>query len=285
MRPFRRSITRSFARLATGLLIGLSSSGADAQESDSDAHAHCHDCRRLAVQVPATDEITVFDPRVNSEAKPTPIVFQGADGEQQVDIPPAVIVHNYYYSGDRDFRGPRLPGGPSIVVVSHPDTGERQYLEVQMLPGSPRVVYRRDSIDYDFGYRRIHIEFGNPLICESPDIVRVSYRHGHPKLLAGEGARERPHRPIVGWVDRTGLPHGTRHLLRSAHNTLNNSADLVHAVGERVAAPVVRIVEATPLGGITSSRVEEQAIQQRDAALERAERIAAQNDVTIPTNL
>lgn len=242
-------------------------------------------CRRsLAIQVPAGDEITVIDPHVSSDGKPTPIIYNGADGEQRVDIPPAVLVHNYYYSGDRDFRGPRLPGGPTIVVVSHPDTGERHYLDVQMLPGSPRIIYRRHSIDYEFGARRIHIQFGNPLLCLPSDVTCVSYKNGNPATLDGEAARARHGGHVKSWVQRTGVPHAAHHIVHSAHAAVDHTADAIHLVGERVVAPVVTIVNATPLSFLSEPHVEDRVARERDRALDQASRVARENDLTIPTN-
>lgn len=257
--------------------IGFATSAASGQE-------HALRCQRGPALVPAVDEITILDPHINSEAKPTAIVYAGTDGQQRVDVPPAVIVHNFYYTGDRDFRGPAFPGGPSIVVVNHPDTGERHYLDVQMLPGSPRVIYRRHSIDYDYGFRRIHIAFGNPQSCLPLDVARVTYVHGHPRKLEPLATQGVHGNPVVQWIDRTGIPHATHHVVVGAHNTLDYSADVLHRAGEQVAAPVVRVFQATPLGSIADGHGQEDAVSQRNQAVQRAEALAARNDVTIPTN-
>src|SRR5262245_25182228 len=82
---------------------------------------------RPAVTVPATLEIEVLDPGVDPNGNPAVRLQPGPDGRVQVDIPPVILVHRYYYSGDRSFQGPMLPGGPSIVVANHPVTGERCY--------------------------------------------------------------------------------------------------------------------------------------------------------------
>ena len=39
-------------------------------------------------------------------------------------------------------RSLTLEGGATIVVVNHPKTGERCYIDVQMLPGAPRPFVR-----------------------------------------------------------------------------------------------------------------------------------------------
>jgi hypothetical protein len=119
-------------------------------------------------------EIEVIDPNVDSRGNPAVVVTQDGLGRQQVEIPPALIVHRYYYTGDRSFRGPDLPGGPSIIIAQNPRNGQQVYLPVQMLPGSPIVKYSSRSIEYDFGNHAVIVAF--PQVGEPV----VSYRNGRP---------------------------------------------------------------------------------------------------------
>lgn len=227
----------------------------------------------LEVAVPATDEITILDPRVSADGKPTPMVVTGSDGHPHVDIPPTVLVHNYYYTGDRDFRGPRLLGGPCIVVVSHPHTGERLYLDVQMLPGSPRVIYRKSHIDYEFGNGRIRIHFSPKLLgC---DKAKVSYRKGWEKALEPE-AEQHPVKQSVATHAQTAKS--------SLRQTLTNTKVAVKNTSQVVAAPVVNVVSATPLGSLLQDRSAEQATAQRDEGVQQAADAAEKALQTIPTN-
>ena len=118
-------------------------------------------------------EIEVVDPGRDARGNPA-VVIREENGETKVEIPPSLIVHRYYYTGDRSFRGPELPGGPSIVVAQNPVTGKQCYLELQMLPGSPVVHYTSKKIEYDFGDRAVIVTFpkkGDPT---------VGYRNGRP---------------------------------------------------------------------------------------------------------
>src|SRR5262249_51460035 len=133
--------------------------------------------------VPPALEIEVLDPNVDARGNPavvtrpaTVLTSTGPDGRVIVDIPPTVLVHRYYYTGDRTFQARLLPGGPCIVVVSHPKTGERLYIPVQFPPGAPRVTYTDDSIEYDYGTQAVTISFCC-LLCASP---KVTYRQGVP---------------------------------------------------------------------------------------------------------
>ncbi|MEZ6057568.1 MAG: hypothetical protein R3C01_12775 [Planctomycetaceae bacterium] len=226
--------------------------------------------RRPAVTVSPVDEITILDPATNTEFKPTPIVLPG-DGGQQVDIPPTVIVHNFYYTGDRDFRGPIFPGGPSIVVVSHPKTGERMYLEVQMLPGSPRVTYRDQYIDYDFGRETIRVRFVHPLkVCDRMEPT-VEHRRGDgvvgTAMTGGATARRR----ATSLLARTGLPELGRGIARGTQGVVHASADVVREAGSIAVRPVVAIVDATPLGSVFNPSPEEKEERRQEVLNRRAE--------------
>lgn len=110
--------------------------------------------------VPATLEIEVLDPGVDPMGNPAVRVEWYDDGTAEIDIPPVILVHRYYYSGDRKFQGPMLPGGPSILVFNHPQSGERCYVPAQMMPGAPRVTYTKNGIEYDYGTTAISVVFG-----------------------------------------------------------------------------------------------------------------------------
>jgi len=235
---------------------------------------------RPIVASPA-EEITVFDPTTNLESKPSPTVRMSPDGHQRVDIPPTVIVHNFYYTGDRDFRGPALTGGPTIVVVNHPLTEERLYLEVQMLPGAPRITYRKDFIDYDFGTERIRLRFLHPLHPHYDPTVQ--YMHGRRFKDTTGAARKGNQTSAEAWLDRTGIPHAVHAVAAGTVNIVDSSAHGIKAVGSAVTTPFVKVVCATPLGGVLAPTPEERALKHRDAALQRAQYQNRGADATIPT--
>lgn len=134
-------------------------------------------------------EIELLDPNKDSRGNPAIVTSTDLSGNTQVDIPPTLIVHRYYYTGDRSFRGPDFPGGPSIVIAQNPRDGQQVYLPVQMLPGSPIVHYSSHCIEYDFGNRAVIVIF--PKIGDPT----VSYRNGRPlsekagKLLGVDRAK------------------------------------------------------------------------------------------------
>lgn len=118
--------------------------------------------------VPATQEIEVLDPGLAPTAKPPVVLLPCPDGRQRVDLPPAVLVHRYYYTGDRTFQAQMLPGGPVIVVVSHPKTLERVHVPLTLPPGAPKVTYTAHTVRYDYGPQSVTLRFG---LCGQPSVI------------------------------------------------------------------------------------------------------------------
>lgn len=116
--------------------------------------------RPAAVPVPPSQEIEVLDPAQGATNVPPVVLTGGEGGTQQVDVPPAILVHRYFPTGDRTFQAQFLPGGPCIVSVNHPRTLERTYTMVTLPPGAPRVTYTGKSIIYDYGPQSVTLSFG-----------------------------------------------------------------------------------------------------------------------------
>ncbi|HKM52653.1 MAG TPA: hypothetical protein VJY33_04530, partial [Isosphaeraceae bacterium] len=203
--------------------------------------------RERVVPVPPTLEIEVLDPNVDPLGNPAVITSKDAAGRTLVDIPPVVLVHRYYYTGDRSFQGPMLPGGPSIIVVHHPRTGDRLYVQTQMLPGAPRVFYTRSSIEYNYGPQAIILKFGH---CGNPSVV---YRQGTPLTEHWRQAREARHERVDRWVQRTGITQAYARVREGTSNAAGATADGLRAVGRAAVTPVVQVIRSTPLGTIFTS--------------------------------
>lgn len=129
-----------------------------------------------AVPVPPAQEIEILDPGADPVGNPAVELTPSANGRTLVDVPRTVLVHKYYYTGDRSFQYKLMPGGPSTIVVDHPRTGQRMYLEASLPPGAPRVYYDAGSIEYDYGAQGVKIIFG-------------SGKHGPPKVVYRQGTR------------------------------------------------------------------------------------------------
>jgi len=233
--------------------------------------------------VAPADEIVILDPRVDSEGKPAVVLQPGGGEPSTIDIPPVVIVHRYYYTGDRSFQGPRFPGGPSILVVSHPVSGERLYVEAQMLPGAPRITYRRDYIDYDFGKRSIRLSFGHGVRFGHVSAPKIVYHRGRSLRTSFINTGRKSTKKTASWLERSGVSEAVHRVVDGASNTIHGTADGVRTVGEFVTAPAIQLINATPLGSILNGNPEQRAQQERDAAVQRAVRKNRKLSGFIPT--
>ena len=117
--------------------------------------------RPASVPVPPSQEIEILDPAQGATGVPAVLLTGGTDGTQKVDVPPAVLVHRYFPSGDRNFQAQFLPGGPTIITANHPKTMERTYVLATMPPGAPRVTYQHRSIIYDYGPQSVTVTYGH----------------------------------------------------------------------------------------------------------------------------
>ena len=219
-------------------------------------------------------EIDVLDPNVDPRGNPTVVAAAGG----QIDIPPTVLVHKYYYTGDRTFQFKLIAGGPCIVVASHPKTGERLYIPVMMLPGAPRVTYTSKSIIYDFGNQYVTVHF----CCLSG---RATVQYGHAVVSAECKAKlTQMATSAKTWVERTGLPDASKKLMTSAKDAANTSADKIHDVGKAVATPVLQAVKLIPGINMLKGNPEDEAIHLRNLQVKGAEVDSLRKDVSIPTN-
>jgi len=226
--------------------------------------------------VPPGEEIEVLDPRVDSAGKPAIVLRQVGD-QMCVDIPPTVLVHRYYYSGNRTFQAQLLPGGPTMVVASHPKTGERCYLEVQMPPGAPRVTYTGHAIEYDFGRHGVTIIF--PAACQP----KVIYRNGITVSKAASRVATSAKNCTTRAVHTSGIPQCTADVAAGARSALGNLASGAKDLGKQVVAPVHGLLQMTPLGSIFQADPAAAAQRRRDQAVQKAQEQTARAEASIPT--
>jgi hypothetical protein len=228
---------------------------------------------RHPANVPPAQEIEVLDPNADALGNPTVELQRGPQGELLVDIPRTVLVHKFYYTGDRSFQAQMLPGGPSIVVADHPKTGERCYIDVQMLPGAPRVTYTSREIQYDFGHDAIIVCFG---LRGKPKIV---YRHGVPlRVKAARGVKSLG-QCTTNLLAESGVCEHAGNAARSAKNAIGNVAHTTHDLAGMAVTPIANVAMMTPIGSIFQPNPE----RKRDAAVTRAQAEKARADASIRT--
>lgn len=197
------------------------------------------------LKVSPADELLVIDPGVDSARRPTPIFHGGATGTK-IEIPPTVVVHRYYYSGNRDFQGPMLPGGPTVIVANHPITGEQVQLNAQLMPGAPRIRYSKHAITYDYGDRCISVEFGLASFCQP----KVVYHRdtGLRRHLAATAQRSAG--VATEFVSRAQIPESILWWRRKKSDAVLSLGDHIGETKGRIADVTKRAVNRTPLRGL-----------------------------------
>jgi len=232
-----------------------------------------------ATPVPPTQELELLDPNVDPLGRPTvkvsPIV--GPDGVAHIDIPPCVLVHKYYYTGDRSFQGPMLPGGPTIVVFNHPADGERIYLEIQMPPGAPRVIYTRHSIEYNYGFQSVILSFG------AHGRPKIAFRQGASALTEAKVAREQARQATRRFIQRTGLPEARRKVHEKLRNAGDATADRLHDIGKAAVTPVVQMVKLIPGIQMLTSSPEQTVETERNSLVKSGTANLSSFEASIPT--
>jgi hypothetical protein len=231
--------------------------------------------RPAAAPVPPTQEIEILDPNVDPTGKPA-VVRTGFPAvpspdspypvlplppsvpQQQIDVPPAVLVHKFYYTGDRTFQGPMMPGGPVIVSANHPKTMERTYVPVTLPPGAPRVTYTGDSIRYDYGPQSVTLVFGH---CGNPRVKYSQATNAHETTRKKAATTRTETR---SWVERTGIPQGLHRFKESAKSTAGAVADRINDVGKVMADALSNAVQFIPGAQLFQSSPEEKAVREQE---------------------
>ena len=110
-------------------------------------------------RAPGLNQLVVIHPGAHERGLPAVRLKPTVDGSVQVDIPRTVHVHRYYYDGDKEYQGPILQGGPTVVVANHPKWGQQMYVDVTLPAGAPIIAYDRNSITYVYPDRRVELQF------------------------------------------------------------------------------------------------------------------------------
>lgn len=229
--------------------------------------------------VPPTQEIEVIDPNADPAGLPAVNLEPHACycDRLAVDIPPAVLVHRYYYTGDRSFQAQMLPGGPVIVVANHPLTNERCYIPVQMIPGAPLVRYTAHAIEYDFRQHGISVVFGR----FGPPTVKyrshVPIRRKTTNFVSGVGDHTRQ------FVEKSGLSKAGH---AAAHGTWNLAVSIHTGVahfGHNVLSTPAQFMRSTPIGSVFSDNSAEAARLARDRDVRAAATRSLADEASLPT--
>lgn len=220
--------------------------------------------------VPATQEIDVILPGVSSDGIAA-VLVESDNGAAKIEIPPTVLVHRYYYTGDRQFQGPFIPGGPSIIVANHPKTKCRVYADVQMLPGAPVVLYSKDMIEYRYGKSRILVTFAHD------GSAKVSYKNHLPIGATFKNVTTGTAKATVGLIGKTGVPKTTSRVFRTIGGH-------TYDAGKFMVDKSKQLLSNTPLSGLVIKDEAELEYQERTRKMDKATEQILRTGGSFPTN-
>ena len=262
----------------------------------------CAICVSLQAQeprVPGLLELVVYRPGIHDRGLPKAIledikrhktgdVEDGAEAEeeivgQEIIIPPTVHVHRYYYSGDKEYQGPIVNGGPTLVVAKHPETGQQMYVEVVLPTGAPLIAYNKNSITYVYTAQRVSVNFKHSR--RNPNRAIVEY-HG------GRGVKRRVHEHLSNHLQKTRQhlqPSPTVESIKSAcsksHSALKDGAATTRNAVKTVCGGLKSVVSVfpgvTPLLNPSDDAVTRKYRAKADAAASKARRTATEYVPTI----
>jgi hypothetical protein len=217
-------------------------------------------------RVAGFNDLVILDPGANPQGLPAVKVRVSADGTKtDIDIPPTIHVHRYYFSGNKEYQGPIIAGGPTVVVASNPWSGERMYIDVMLPAGAPIIAYNKDGITYTFQDRRVFITF--PRLCREKAVVTYASGRGVDRCIQETTAKVKE---STAKVVQESKVVGT--LKKTAKDAKDVATGVLMAVGgagnfaiETVTkfAPMIPGIQAMQsLGQQFAERAEHEALQQ-----------------------
>jgi hypothetical protein len=226
---------------------------------------------------PGLTDLVILDPHMDPNGLPAVHI----NNNRQVEIPPAVHVHRYYYSGDKEYQAPIITGGPTIVVARHPLTSDQLNIDVMLPAGAPLISYTAKSITYVYPHQRVVISFCRLLSCK----VKVIYVKGH-------GLGRTVHEDVVSVSDHindrlhsSSLASAVKQCWTSTHKTVVGAVGVAEGTAAFVIGKTGEAVQVLPgvqalqsLGDQSQEcQAEEKVRQAGITAVENAQKTIATN--------
>ena len=150
-------------------------------------------CKGIEKSV-GTNELIVYRPLTDERGR-AKVKIHKKGNKVQVEFAPTVHVHRNYYAGPKNFQGPVVQGGRTIVVARHPKCGDTVYVDLNLPSGLPRIHHYKSSISYVYKDRRVLIHFNS----RNPKATRV-------RIVTGKGFFRRAkelHAKVVAHTNKT----------------------------------------------------------------------------------
>ncbi len=217
-------------------------------------------------RVAGFDEMVVYAPGTMDRDIPGIDLLMDPECGWQADVQPTLHVHRYFYNGDKEFQGPLLQGGPTVVSACHPRTGKRLYAQVNLPSGAPLIAYDEDSITYVYRDRRVVLTFRGKPGCEE---VVMTYKHGQGFCRTKQEQAATLSKQHQQFSERFPLKRSVHDAAKSVHTTVKGAAGTATTAASATVTRVKDGFSALPgiqqlqgLGKETDSRANLETLKQ-----------------------
>lgn len=235
-------------------------------------------------------DLAVFDPGAHERGLPA-VKFRdvpgdpksGTGGGLEVDIPPAVHVHRYYYSGDKEFQGPIITGGPTVVVANHPKTGKRMYIDVVLPAGAPRIAHNKHGITYVYKTQRVEVKFQKLPFCDETAAVKIHAGRGWKRDMQEKHAQASSH--VHECLANSQMVHSIKELSGETCDFLKGAKVSVGSLATRGGDGLKTLTNMIPGVTYVKSMAEQEAHKVYASEIRSAGLSRARNETPfVPTN-
>lgn len=187
---------------------------------------------------PGLGELVVVQPELDPDGRPKVQIT----ADKKVEIPPSLHIHRFYYTGDKEYQGPILAGGPTTVVARHPKLGKQVYVDVILPPGAPVVSYDANSITYVYTDERIRIRFQHD--CECCDVDLLDGRGFDRKLRDESKATGKSLRSLT---TKSKIVQSTHEQLSQRKEVVKGAIGVIDGAGAAVLDKLGQLTSMIPL--------------------------------------
>lgn len=215
------------------------------------AFVACTTAIRAEHRVAGLNELVVYAPGTHERGLPS-VELQATEAGTFVDVPPTVHVHRYYFDGSKEYQGPILQGGPTVVVANHPRSGRKMYIEVNLPAGAPVIAYSPHCITYAYKERRVVIEFSCTSAGDDHATVRMLPGKGVLRVLRDHARRKDAQNARQG-TPKGKLGQAVCDAGKSAAKSVTGAAGIVTQTAGSAIDTGRKVVEALPPVNILQS--------------------------------
>lgn len=221
------------------------------------------------------NDLVILDPAQHERGLPA-VILTYMNEHPEVEIPPTVHVHRFYYSGDKVFQGPILQGGPIVLVARHPKTGCQMYIDVVLPAGAPRIAHTKNSIRYLYGDKRVEVKFQH--FPFDPCVAVVKHHSGKGIGIAIRDGSEVVQEHVHESLQNSETVNAVKDLAAGGHNLVKGAAATIGTISTRSADGIRHLAKMIPGVNYLAGKADQKPQQEYESTLRIAERIQERDE-------